>query len=106
AGGESAEGVGFLTVCDAAHGTVLLSEQHLNGRVNQLTFTDDGTLLLAALPNGVRLYKLQTNGTFAFRSAATIDPQFDCVSAVIAGGGSTVWLAAINYNTTPFTGLV
>lgn len=106
AGGESADGVGFLMVCDASTGAVVFSQGSLPGRVNQLSFSDDGTLLLAAFSDALRLYRLQPNGGWTLRSTATVDPQFDCISAVMAGNGSRVWLAAIDYNTQPYSGLV
>lgn len=107
AGGESAKNAGFLTVCNAATGTILLNiQQGLPGRVNQVSFSDDGTLLVAAYSNAVQLYRLQDDGTFGYRSTVTIDAAFDCINAVISGDGSRVWAAAINYGTTPYTGLV
>lgn len=106
AGGESAKDVGFLAICDAASGAVLLSDANLPGRVNQLSFSRDGTLLLAAFSNALRLYRLQTDGYFALSSTTPISSEFDCISALLADDGSRVWLAAINYNTTPYSGLV
>jgi len=106
AGGESADGVGFLTICDASTGAVLFSDGSLPGRVNQLSFSDDGTLLLAGFSDALRLYRLQPNGGWVLRSTATVDAQFDCISALIAGNGSRVWLAAIDYDTEPYSGLV
>jgi WD40 repeat protein len=107
AGGETAKDIGFLTICDAANGNVLLNVQNgLPGRVNQVSFSNDGTLLLAAFSNALQLYKLQPAGTFALHSTATIATALDCISAVIAGDGSRVWAAAINYGTTPYSGQV
>ena len=106
-GGETADGVGFLTICDATNGTVLFNNQALAGRVNQLSFTADGSLLLAGFSNALQLYKRSpVTGSFTLYSTATIDAQFDCISAEIAKDGSRVWLAAINYNTQPYSGLV
>lgn len=107
AGGETARNVGFLTVCDATNGAILLNiQQGLPGRVNQVSFSDDGTLLAAGFSNAIQLYRLQPDGTFGYRSTATLDSSLDCISAVISGDGSRVWAAAINYNTTPYSGLV
>jgi hypothetical protein len=106
AGGESADGVGFLTICRAGDGTVLFSDGDLPGRVNQLSFSDDGRLLLAGFSDALRLYRVQPDGTFGLRSIAAVDSQFDCTSALLAADGSRAWLAAINYNTQPYTGLV
>lgn len=107
AGGESAKNIGFLTICDAATGGVLCDvQQGLPGRVNQVSFSDDGTLLLAAFSNTLQLYTLQADGTFALRSTASLAASLDCISAVICGDGSRVWSAAINYQTTPYSGQV
>lgn len=106
AGGESAKDVGFLTICNASDGAVVLNDAELPGRVNQVSFSDDGTLLLAALSNALRLYRLQASGTFALSSTAQVASEFDCISALLAGNGSRAWLAAIDYNTSPYTGLV
>lgn len=105
-GGEPVKDIGFLTICSATNGAVLLSDANLSGRVNQLSFSRDGTLLLAALSNTLRLYQLQTDGSFALSSTAPIASAFDCISALLANDGSRVWLAAINYNTKPYSGLV
>lgn len=107
AGGESGKGVGFLTVCDAANGQVLLNVQsRLPGRVNQVSFSADGTLLLAAFANALQLYGLQADGTFAYLSSFPVDARFTCLSAVMAGKGGCVWVAALDYTTKPFCGLV
>lgn len=106
AGGESAKDVGFLTICDAHTGAVVLSQTSLPGRVNQLSFSGDGSLLLAAMSNALYLYRLQPNATFALSDTASVAAPFDCISALLADDGSRAWLAAIDYSTTPYSGLV
>ncbi len=105
AGGETAKDVGFLSIVDASNGTVLLSETQLPSRVNQLTFSADGTLLLADLQHQVLLYAC-VDGQWQQQDQLALPAPFSSYSAVLANDGSRVWVAGINYQSQPATGLV
>lgn len=110
-GGETSKTSGFLCIVDASNGSILFQDNTLPARVNQLTFSRDGALLLADFQHELRLYQFAP-GT----SAAPAWSQSDCLtltagfssySAVLAANGSRVWVGAINYNVKPvYTGLV
>ena len=55
-GGETSKTCGFLCILDASTGTILFQDNNLPARVNQLSFSSDGTLLLADFQHELRLY--------------------------------------------------
>lgn len=110
-GGETSKTCGFLCILDASTGSILFQDNNLPARVNQLTFSSDGTLLLADFQHEVRLYHYASGSTVApvwsFSDAMALTAGFSSYSAVLAPDGSRVWVGAINYNVKPvYTGLV
>lgn len=110
-GGETSKTCGFLCILDASNGAVLFKDDQLPARVNQLTFSSDGTLLLADFQHELRLYQFAPNTTAApawsQSDRLALTTGFSSYSAVLAANGSRVWVGAINYNMKPvYTGLV
>lgn len=105
AGGETSKTCGFLTIVNAQTGAVLWHNDALPGRVNQLTFSADGSLLLADFTNLLQLYALQ-NGVWQLADSLPLDGTYSSYSAVLAESGDRVWVGGINYNVKPYTGVV
>jgi len=111
-GGETSKTCGFLCIVDASNGDILFQDNSLPARVNQLSFTSDGTVLLADFQHELRLYSFAPASAAATPSWAQTDlialpVDFSSYSAVLAGNGSRAWVAAINYNVKPvYTGIV
>lgn len=110
-GGETSKTCGFLCILDASNGAVLFKDDQLPARVNQLTFSSDGTLLLADFQHELRLYQFAPSTTAApawsQSDRLALTTGFSSYSAVLAANGSRVWVGAINYNMKPvYTGLV
>lgn len=110
-GGETSKTCGFLCILDANTGSILFQDNNLPARVNQLTFSRDGTLLLADFQHELRLYHYATGSTVApvwsLSDSLALPADFSSYSAVLAPNGSRVWVGAINYNVKPvYTGLV
>lgn len=110
-GGETSKTCGFLCIVDASNGQILFQDNSLPARVNQLSFSTDGTLLLADFQHELRLYQY-TRGSMLVPSwshsdSIALPAGFSSYSAVLAANGSRVWVGAINYNVKPiYTGLV
>lgn len=109
-GGETSKTCGFLCIVDASTGAMLLQDAQLPARVNQLSFSADGTLLLADFQHEVRLYQLNSSVAapgWAQTDRLALPADFSSYSAVLAADGSRIWVGAINYNVKPvYTGLV
>lgn len=105
AGGETSKTCGFLTIVAARTGAVLWHNDSLPGRVNQLSFSADGSLLLADFANQIQLYSL-VNQQWQLSDSLPLDSNYASYSAVLSEDGSSVWLGAINYNVKPYSGLV
>ncbi len=110
-GGETSKTCGFLCILDASSGNILFQDNNLPARVNQLTFSSDGTLLLADFQHELRLYHDASGSTvaptWALSDSLALSADFSSYSAVMAPNGSRVWVGAINYNVKPvYTGLV
>lgn len=112
-GGEMSETAGFLCIVDASHGDILFRDHQLPARVNQLTFSLDGTLLLADFEHELRLYQcaigISGSGAPVWSESDSIalPTDFSSYSAVLAATGDRVWVGGINYNAQPcYTGLV
>jgi WD40 repeat protein len=111
-GGETSKTCGFLYIVDAGNGDILFQDNQLPSRVNQLTFSQDGTLLLADFEQELRLYQyaIGTPGStpaWSESDGITLPTDFSSYSAVLAATGDRVWVGGINYNAQPvYTGLV
>lgn len=110
-GGETSKTCGFLCILDACTGSILFQDNNLPARVNQLTFSSDGTLLLADFQHELRLYHYASGSTLApvwsLSDSMALTTGFSSYSAVLAPNGSRVWVGAINYNVKPvYSGLV
>lgn len=121
-GGETGETAGFLYIVDATDGGILFQDNQLPSRVNQLTFSHDGNLLLADFEHELRLYQyfeheLQSCqytvgcsdlalSAWSQSDSIGLPTDFSSYSGVLAASGDRVWVGAINYNTQPYTGLV
>jgi hypothetical protein len=110
-GGETSKTCGFLCILDASNGAVLFKDEQLPARVNQLTFSSDGSLLLADFQHELRLYQFAASITAApawsQSDRLALTTGFSSYSAVLAANGSRVWVGAIDYNVKPvYTGLV
>ncbi len=110
-GGETSKTCGFLCILDASNGSILFQDNNLPARVNQLTFSSDGNLLLADFQHEIRLYQFASGSTAAPRwlqsDSLALTSGFSSYSAVLAPNGSRVWVGAINYNAKPvYTGQV
>lgn len=110
-GGESSKTCGFLCIVDAKNGRILFQDNTLPARVNQLTFSSDGALLLADFQHELRLYQFVPSAAVApswsQSDSLALPTGFSSYSAVLAANGSRVWVGAINYNVKPvYTGLV
>lgn len=112
-GGETCETAGFLCIVDARHGDILFQDHRLPARVNQLTFSHDGTLLLADFEHELRLYQyaigISGSGTpfWSESDSIPLPTNYSSDSAVLAATGDRVWVGGINYTAQPcYTGLV
>ena len=110
-GGETSKTCGFLCILDASTGSILFQDNNLPARVNQLTFSSDGTLLLADFQHELRLYHYASGSTVApvwsLSDSMALSADFSSYSAVLAPNGSRVWVGAINHNVKPaYTGMV
>lgn len=112
-GGETSEAAGFLCIVDACHGDILFRDHRLPTRVNQLTFSHDGTLLLADFEHELRLYQYAIGisglGAPAWSESdrVALPTDYCSESAVLAATGDRVWVGGINYHAQPcYTGLV
>lgn len=112
-GGETSETAGFLYIVDARRGDILFQDQRLPGRVNQLTFAHDGTLLLADFEHELRLYQyaIGISGSetpvWSESDRIALPTDYCSESAVLAATGDRVWVGGINYHAQPcYTGLV
>lgn len=99
AGGEFAKsaGSGFLVAFNADDGTPLLSVTGLPGRVNQVSLSDDGSLLLACHDQSVALYRQTGPSSFALIGTHTVAPHHTVESAMIAGNGTRAVAGSIRY---------
>ncbi|MDZ7868617.1 MAG: hypothetical protein U5L02_05330 [Rheinheimera sp.] len=64
-GGETSKTCGFICILDASTGSILFQDNNLPARVNQLTFSHDGSLLLADFQHELRLYHFASGSTVA-----------------------------------------
>ena len=105
AGGEvakSGDNPGFLRIYNAESGEVLLSVS-LPRRVNQVSFSSTGSLLIASYGQYISLYK-NTDGSFSEAGVYDLGDNYDCGSVVMCQYGSYASAAVTNYSTTPASG--
>ncbi|MEO9944066.1 MAG: hypothetical protein ABJH28_08625 [Paraglaciecola sp.] len=96
AGGELAKkGDGFLHAYSVEDGTSLLKVK-LKARVNQVSLSHDGQLLLAIFDDTVQLYQLKA-GQYQMVSDTTF-PGFSCNSCALSDNGQHAVVSTIKYN--------
>ncbi|WP_340677266.1 hypothetical protein [Paraglaciecola sp.] len=103
AGGEFSKVDGFLKAYSIKNGTILL-DVALKARVNQVSLSHDGQLLLAVFDDTVQLYQLQA-GQYQLTSHATFTG-FSCNSCALASNGQRAVISAIQYNNDTTSGTV
>lgn len=100
AGGEFAKaaGSGFMYAFNAADGSPLLSVTGLQGRVNQVSLSDDGSYLLACHDQTIALYRQASPSTFTLIDTYAVALDYTVESAMIAGNGTRAVGGAIHYD--------
>lgn len=98
AGGELADGSeGFLVAFDGATGSSLYTQTDLPERVNQVSLSDEGSMLLACYMNTVVLLSRSPGGTFAQVGTHSVAPHHTIESAMISGDGTRAVAGSIHY---------
>jgi hypothetical protein len=98
AGGELADGSqGFLVAFDGATGSSLYSQTGLPERVNQVSLSDDGLVLLACYMNTIVLLRRSAGGAFAQVGTHSVAPHHTIESAMISGNGTRAVAGSIHY---------
>lgn len=104
AGGEFAKGSnGFLVAFDGSTGDPLYANTDLPNRVNQVSLSDDGNMLLACYTNTIALFR--RGSTLGFGPAGTVSVALGTIeSAMISGDGTRVVAGSIHYDNNATTG--
>jgi hypothetical protein len=98
AGGELADGAqGFLVAFDGDTGLPLYSDIDLPGRVNQVSLSDDGTLLLACYLNTIALFRRGSTLDFVQAGTHCVAEHHTFESAMISADGTRAVAGSIHY---------
>jgi hypothetical protein len=103
AGGEFTKNEGFLKAYAVTTGELLL-DVTVTARVNQVSLSLDGQLLLAVFADTVHLYQL-VDGQYQLSSSETL-VGYSCNSCALASHGQKAVVSAIQYNETGTAGKV
>ena len=98
AGGELADGAqGFLVAFGAESGNPLYAQTDLPARVNQVSLSYDGTLMLACWQETVALFRRGSTLAFAPAGSHCVAPRHTIESAMISGDGTRIVAGSIEY---------
>lgn len=99
AGGELADGSqGFLVAFDGDTGFPLYSNTDLPGRVNQVSLSDDGVLLLACYLNTIALFRRGSTLDFVPAGTHSVAAHHTFESAMISADGTRAVAGSIHYD--------
>jgi outer membrane protein assembly factor BamB len=107
AGGELADGSnGFLVAYAADTGFPLYSQTGLPARVNQVSLSDDGTLMLACYLDTVALFRRGSTLDFVQVGTLNVAAHHTIESAMISGDGTRAVAGSIHYTQNATIGAV
>jgi len=107
AGGELANGSdGFLVAFAGDTGASLYSQTGLPGRVNQVSLSDDGTLLLACYLDTLALFRRGSTLPFVPAGTYSVAAHHTIESAMISGSGTRAVAGSIHYESPSTVGTI